>query len=353
MWTPYQNLFYVAYAQVASRFKGRSAGFVYPNAAAVAKRFAHNGTRQQDVALDTRLAGVEGIWPVAPGRPLPEGTQAMARRVAQVRMSDPLRHFALTHGTTNRTALERLILAWSAQGFTPDEVVRQAHKDYDSIKHVPKLSEHDVATYAFLFWDFAGQFDRERAAEWLIQHGREADADIYLGRKSLGDVRTGFAVHRAVDYNARLTNLAQKSMQVLESQLTYMLELAPKDNVLGIELTSRHGGTYYNSEHIKAVGGFMASSAPIMKGYKEMAVGDSGDESLADLVVLTHATLVSERKQHTEYHMDISDMMGSHLTEEMIQKINASTEEAYLAHLAEYGEPDAGDDEPDEPGNEP
>lgn len=193
-WTPYGNLFHLAYHQVCDEDLGStSPAALRRRALLMAERLA----RQAFPGLVLPFP-----WPKAP-LPLPE-------EVARPPFSRRLRRLLMRRSLA-RTRLDELILAHTLQGREPAEVYIEAYEDYMNAPDAVALGQQDALAYGFFYWDFASLEDLSPGEAWIRQVlGAGRELSILQGACTLSDVRLVHGVTRGFDPAAHQQRLAQQ-----------------------------------------------------------------------------------------------------------------------------------------------
>jgi len=274
MWTPYQNLVYLAYSRQNRRADLQT---LYRYACNQAKSLALLG-------YDDKL--IEDHWPS-----LYEGAPEVCDGLF---FSDELRFILFRGRRRTRRVLDRLILGYASNGFRPKDVYEEVYKDYCSCTNLPAINKKDVAMYAAFYWNFASLLDLEKGQAWLHKHmPNSIELSIINDELTLDDIRSQVGALRGLEYEKRLKKLAYKSMRALEN----CIDEVNREN--RDELMHLSGGSNANLRNLAAM---IGSLTPVMNAYGDLDRDDEDDLSLGEYLNIRLEKIREESEPYEEHY---------------------------------------------------
>ena len=272
MWTPYQNLLYLAYTRQNQNLDVQT---LYRSACNKAKKLAEFGYKDDMV---------EDSWPS-----LLDGAPEVCQGLF---FSDQLRFILLRGRRRTRRVLDRLILGYTTAGFRPQDVYKEVYKDYNSCINLPEINEKDVAMYAAFYWNFSSLLDLNKGRHWLEKHmPNSVELSIVNDDLALDDIRSQVGALRGLEYEKRLKKLAYKSMRALEKCID---EVQEEENLMHFPSSS--------NSNLRNLAAMISSLTPVMSKFSDIEAQEEADKSLGEYLNLRLEKIREESEPYKEHY---------------------------------------------------
>jgi hypothetical protein len=317
VWTPYANLYFLAIWKCYTKRPEASGRALHRSATELAQEMAVYAHSDDQVGEDMQVAENSGqpLWP-SPR----DGQPELCRSIY---MTKRLKNLLVRGRRRGRTILDRLILAYTAAGFGPEETVEQAYADYTTAPDVPALSRHDVSVYAGLFWNFAGLFDIENGIEWVKRHFPDSDEErIVRGDLSVDSVRAKLGAPGDFDFEARMARLTQQSMHAIERCISEVNAVDRERLLFGKQQSGQQGGRYsYSNANLRNTSAMISSLLPILKTYQEeTSGGGEGGKPLGEYMDERLSETLQQAEEYTEHYGDWEEMREDNTFESLAEE---------------------------------